>query len=192
MSRARVDDIKRLMRNVSGRVQGPVRGRVLGPGDLPGTAIVEVLDADGEVDPNWAAIPNVELPVLFSTGPGTGSFVKLDPGTPVRLAFYEFDRHRPYVDAVLPSGEVPDLGDAGAGLYAGGAYILFGQQVVIEGAEILVGAGAEKFTLLGEPFLNALVGLLKTHKHGDGTVSPDLAAMDTALAPTLSTKVKVE
>lgn len=64
---------------------------------------VQVLDRDGEPDPAWPIIPDVELPMLWA-GPGRGVFCVPDVGAVVRVGFYHGDQNQPYIEAVTGMG----------------------------------------------------------------------------------------
>lgn len=134
--------------------QGPVRGRVVKQYRAAGnyTIDVEVLNVAGEPDPNWPSIPQVEVGRLFTIGGGAGVFGKIAEGTIVRVAFYDFDRNQPYLDAVIGGAEAPDLDgvalliDCGGGrvkIYETGAVSVNGGAVSVAGGCTSVGAAKD-------------------------------------------------
>jgi hypothetical protein len=142
-TRAIAQSFARMTRSVSGRPQGPVRARVLKQESAGGLNCVdvEVLRTDDSVDPNWPPIRRIECPVWFSSGAGTGVYVKIKPGTVVRVAFYEFDRHRPYLDSVIGSSFADNAAEFV--IKAGGATVtVSGGQVRIDSGTVVIATGS--------------------------------------------------
>lgn len=107
--------LERLLRSIFPRVflaRTTLRARVVNVREAGGrmdaldprySVDVEILDRDGQPDPAWPVIPDVELPMLWA-GRGRGVYCVPDVGTIVRVGFYEGDQNQPYVEALTGSG----------------------------------------------------------------------------------------
>ena len=142
--------IRRMNRQVLGEFQGPVRARVTEQSHFANanTINVEVLTADDQPDANWPIIEHVEVPRLLWAGGTTGVFARLNPSAVVRIGFYDGDRHRPYLDAVLGSEESPDISGIEFLVKANGATITVAPGAITSAAGVvtMVAAIVEEIT----------------------------------------------
>ena len=101
---------RRLQKRAGARTQGPVRARVVAQHREVEryTVDAEVLTADGQADPNWPLIPDIEVARLISLGGDTGIYLEIAVDALIRVAFYDLDPNRPYLDAVLGGPEMAD------------------------------------------------------------------------------------
>ena len=108
------EDFKRLIEAVGPAIYAlPVRAKVLRQNNDDYTIDVEVLGADDAPDDNWPTLERIEIPKLMcSTDGNSGAYFAKESGCLVRVGFYEGDRNRPYLDAVIGAteeGDNPDL-----------------------------------------------------------------------------------
>jgi len=114
------DALRRIIEEQSGKRQAlpMVRARVVRADSTSGgkadlltpryTVDVQPVRRDGEDDPDWPVLPEVEVSVLAFAGPGRGIYGLPRVGSLVRVGFYYNDAAQPYVDAPLAYGwDVP-------------------------------------------------------------------------------------
>lgn len=157
MSNARLagQALQRMTNNRLGSPQGPVRGRVVKQYRAAKgyTVDVQVLNVFGEPDERWPVVAKIEVPVLFWLGDGTGCYAELAVGALVRVGFYEFDRHRPYLDAVLGGVNTPECDNLSLVIFGTNATVRITNGVVsisagsvsLSGGHIGIGSGEDEF-----------------------------------------------
>lgn len=136
--------LNRMNERLAGRKQGPVRAKVvkqcLGKDDY--SIDVQVLNVHDEPDQNWPVITQVEVDREFITGEGTGVFRAIAEETIVRVAFYDFDPNRPYLDAVIGPTKSPDVSGTTYWIKATGASVKVVEGgVSISAGGVSIGAG---------------------------------------------------
>jgi len=149
------DDFQRLVKQAGEFMQPPVRARAVKQYRTGGDNFLdaEVLNADGDVDENWPLIQKIEVPCFMSLGEGTGVFYEIAKGTIIRVGFYDGDRHRPYLDAVIGAGKAPDgtglsfaiIGKNSSIKVKDGVVQIGAGSVSVSGGVVNVGAGMDEF-----------------------------------------------
>ena len=167
---------RRLQKRAGARTQGPVRARVVAQHREVEryTVDAEVLTAAGQADPNWPIIPDIEVARLISLGGDTGIYLEIAVDALIRVAFYDLDPNRPYLDAVLGGPEMADATGVSLWIKGLGASIkltnggvsISGGGVSVSGGMVTIGAGEDEYGNGGEVAVEADNGV--TVKAGEG------------------------
>lgn len=170
------DTLRRIQKRAGGRSQGPVRACVVAQHREADhyTVDAEVLTTDGQPDPNWPVIPDIEVARLISLGGDTGIYLEIAKGALVRVAFYENDPNQPYLDAVLGGPQAADAagvslwikGDGAALKLTPGGAALSAGGVSVSGGVVTIGAGEDEYGNGGEVNIDADNGI--SAKAGEG------------------------
>lgn len=143
---------------------------------------VQVLDRDGEPDPAWPIIPDVELPMLWA-GPGRGIFCVPDVGTVVRVGFYHGDQNQPYIEAIVGTGYQAPAHPVGRFLVVSGTtqieitpegdVVIRGENVRIHGHQVYVQGPT---TVDGDERVTGAMQVDGPVSSGVGVTAPSVAA----------------